>query len=258
MSMRTVLTPLLSELHAHTTWSDGSLTPRELVDLYGRSGFDVLCITDHTLRATGGVSAIQHVDASRHDAYLADIAGEADRARATYDMLVLPGLELTYDDPDPARSAHALAVGLTAFVGVDAGIEPALEHARTHGAALIAAHPYQLEDASSAQRRTGRWHADPELAALVDRFELINRHDVFPWVAERRLPAVASGDFHRREHLATWKTLLPCEKQAESVVAFLRSPRRAPLVQLAAPAPAVLAADERFGDLWHQAANADL
>jgi predicted metal-dependent phosphoesterase TrpH len=42
--------PLLCELHAHTTWSDGSLTLTQLVDLYGRSGFDVLAVTDHVVR----------------------------------------------------------------------------------------------------------------------------------------------------------------------------------------------------------------
>jgi hypothetical protein len=40
---------LLCELHAHTTWSDGQLTLPELVDLYGRSGFDVLAVTDHAV-----------------------------------------------------------------------------------------------------------------------------------------------------------------------------------------------------------------
>ena len=40
--MATKLSPLLCELHSHTTWSDGELTPRELCDLYGRAGFDVL------------------------------------------------------------------------------------------------------------------------------------------------------------------------------------------------------------------------
>ena len=46
--MATKLAPLLCELHSHTTWSDGSLTMRELCDLHGRAGFDVLAITDHT------------------------------------------------------------------------------------------------------------------------------------------------------------------------------------------------------------------
>jgi len=48
--MRRTLVPLLCELHAHTRWSDGELTVRELVDLHGRGGFDVLCITDHVVR----------------------------------------------------------------------------------------------------------------------------------------------------------------------------------------------------------------
>jgi hypothetical protein len=65
---------------------------------------------------------------------------------------------------------------------------------------------------------------------MVDRFELVNRHDVFSWVAEARLPLVATGDFHRHQHLATWKTALPCGKDEDEVVAFLRSGRPAHLV----------------------------
>ena len=42
--------PLLCELHAHTRWSDGEMTVAELVDLHGRNGFDVLCVTDHVVR----------------------------------------------------------------------------------------------------------------------------------------------------------------------------------------------------------------
>src|SRR4029077_19269916 len=49
-SMASKPSPLLCELHSHTTWSDGELTVRELCDLYGRSGFDVLAVTDHTTR----------------------------------------------------------------------------------------------------------------------------------------------------------------------------------------------------------------
>ena len=96
---------LLCELHAHTTWSDGSQTIGQLVDTYGHARFDVLCITDHAVRpddpfAHAGERGA-HVHAGNHDAYLAAIEIEAARARVQYDMLVLPGLELTYDDPDP-------------------------------------------------------------------------------------------------------------------------------------------------------------
>lgn len=219
--------PLLCELHAHTTWSDGAFSVREVCDLYGRRGFDVLAITDHTTREPG------HVDEHVHADYLAEIEREAERAARLYGLLVLPGLELTYDDPDPARAGHAVAVGLREFVGVAEGLESALAAARAHGAALVAAHPSSVADAVTAARQTAAFAARPdELVPLVDRFELFNRDTLFQWVATAGLPVVANGDFHRLEHLATWKTLLPCPKSEPAVVAYLRSARPAFLVRL--------------------------
>src|SRR5262245_61388562 len=192
--------PLLSELHAHTTWSDGALTVAELVDLYGHAGFDVL----------------------------------------VHGLLLIPGLELTYDDPDPRRAAHALAIGLREHVDVNAGLEQALGAARSHGAALIGAHPYALGELGGTPRSTADVAEEPEGAAeAVHRFEVCNRHDFFAWVARARLPVVASGDFHRPEHLATWKTLLPTEKSEEAVVDYLRSRQPAFLAPFE-PAPATV------------------
>jgi DNA polymerase III alpha subunit len=226
------LSPLLCELHAHTTWSDGALSLRELVDLYGRSGFDVLAVTDHTVRAPRDCPTVR---LDNYADYLVAVEVEAERARRLYDLLVLAGLELTYDDPDPVLAAHALAVGLRSFVGVEAGLEQALRRAREAGAALIAAHPYSFERVGSSPRGTARFAESwRELAPSVDRFELFNRHELFGWVAEARLPAVATGDFHRREHLATWKTLLPCAKHEAAVVEYLRSGRPTYLAHLPA------------------------
>ena len=70
---------------------------------------------------------------------------------------------------------------------------------------------------------------------LVDRFELFNRHTLFGWVSAAGLPGVASGDFHRVEHLSTWKTMLPCAKNERAVVEYLRSSRPAYLVRLDEP-----------------------
>jgi hypothetical protein len=146
---------------------------------------------------------------------------------------VIPGLELTYDDPDPGRAGHAVAIGLRSFVGVAGGLEPALRAARAQGAALVAAHPYPLDEAAGSPRGTGAFAASPALVPLVDRFELFNRDTLFSWVAEGGLPAVACGDFHEPAHLATWKTLLPCAQTEAGVVAYLRSSRPAFLVDLA-------------------------
>jgi len=143
--MHRKLEPLLCELHAHTTWSDGALNLPELVDLYGRNGFDVLCVTDHVNRTDDPWcppgAPLRGVYAGNHSAYLAQIGMQAKRAAREYDLLLLPGLELTVNDLDPFLAAHAVAVGCRAFVSVDDGLEIALGRARSEGAALIAASP---------------------------------------------------------------------------------------------------------------------
>ena len=225
--MQTRSSPLLCELHAHTTWSDGAFGIGELVDIYGRRGFDVLAVTDHAAREAA------EIHAANHEAYLAAVEDEAVRAWDEYRLLLLPGLELTYDDPDPLEAAHAVAIGLRSYVSVADGVETMLRAARAHGAALVAAHPYPAGEADVSPRRTARFAADhARLAPLVDRFELFNRHTLFSWVADAGLPTVATGDFHRFEHLAGWKTMLPCTKTEDAVIAYLKSRRPAYLVRL--------------------------
>src|SRR6201987_4491595 len=165
--MRRKVEPLLCEFHAHTRWSDGALALPELIDLYGTNGFDVLAVTDHVIPPRAGLPFGVH--SGNHADYFAEITAQAERARRDYDLLVLPGLELTYDDADPFASAHAVAVGIRELVALDDGIEPALGRARAAGAALIAAHPYRRGDGDIPPTRpTQRFSRDwRELAVLV-------------------------------------------------------------------------------------------
>jgi predicted metal-dependent phosphoesterase TrpH len=243
--MRTRPRPLLAELHSHTTWSDGRLSLRELVDLHGMRGFDVLCVTDHVVRTDdpwrhtwGGEPC--GVAAEQFDTYIAEIEREAERARNRYGMLVVPGAELTFNDLDPARATHAVAVGLRSFVPVDDGIDGAIETASAAGAAIIAAHPFPRQPGVTGSRLTQRFAHDEALRKLVHRFELFNRSTLFGWVAEAGLPAVACGDVHEPAHLDGWKTLLPCDPEEAAFVAYLRSPRPTYLARLD-PAPALAA-----------------
>ena len=263
--MRRSLGPLLCELHAHTRWSDGELTVAELVDLHGRSGFDVLCVTDHVVRSDDSWREeeglrFSSVEEATFPLYLAEIEREAARAWRTYGMLVLPGLELTFNDPEPVMAAHAVAIGLREFVSVDDGIADAMRSAAKAGAALVAAHPNSAQDRRSASaespvaqplerrsqrlpgRVTERFSRDAGLRGLAHRFELFNRAQLFGWIADAGLPAVACGDFHEPGHLLGWKTLLPSRHDEESVVDYLRSPRPVYLTRLDAElAPAAAA-----------------
>jgi predicted metal-dependent phosphoesterase TrpH len=228
--------PLLCELHAHSTWSDGTLELNEVVDLYGSQGFDVLVVSDHVLRSDDPWPA-EHPGGSwiredNYDAYLSAIGEEARRAREQYDLLVIPGAELTYNDPDPDLAGHAVAVGLRGFVTMDRGLPEAMAAARAEGAAIFAAHPHG-EGPHRTDRLTRRfWREWRLLGGLIDRYELFNQREVFSWVANAGLPSIACGDFHRAEHVSSWKTLLPCEKTEVGVVAYLRSSRPAYITRL--------------------------
>jgi predicted metal-dependent phosphoesterase TrpH len=215
---------LVCELHAHSTWSDGQLTLPGLVDLHGKAGVDVLCVTDHAVRLDD--PSPNAVDPWTWPSYAAAVQAEADRALSEYGLIVIQGLELSDNHKDPDLSAHALAIGLERYVSMDAGLVPALETANDQGAAVVAAHPYSASD-WTPQRPTRRiWHEREALRGLIHRYELFNRREVFSWVAAESLPPVATGDVHRREHLASWKTLLPCDRDPAAIVAHLRSSGR--------------------------------
>ena len=225
---------LLCELHAHTTWSDGYLTLSDLVDLYGEAGFDVLCVTDHVVALSDPMPV--SVDPWIWPSYLAAVRAEAVRAAAEYELLVIPGLELSENHDDPNRSAHLLALGLERHVSMEAGVIEAARAAERQRAALVAAHPYSDQDVTPFRATLRVWRELEAFRPLVHRFELFNRFEVFSWVAEKQLPVVATGDMHEPGHLSSWKTLLPCEKDARAVIEHLRSSDR---VYLAPFAPAV-------------------
>ena len=160
--MRRSIGPLLCELHAHTRWSDGELTVAELVDLHGRAGFDVLCVTDHVIRSDDPWreeegALFSTVEEETFPLYLAEVEREAARAWRTYGLLVLPGLELTFNDPEPVMAARTVALGLREFVSVDDGIAEAMTTAAGAGAVLVAAHPNADGRATARSRLTKRF-----------------------------------------------------------------------------------------------------
>jgi hypothetical protein len=138
--MRVRVSALLCELHAHTTWSDGELSLAQLVDLYGRAGFDVLCVTDHVLRSDDpwpSENGRLCVNEGNFAAYLAEIERERVRALSMFGLLLVPGLELTYNDPDSDCACHAVAIAPRRLVGMDDGPAAAMEQARDLGAAIV-------------------------------------------------------------------------------------------------------------------------
>ena len=89
------------------------------------------------------MAASARVPVRRHvGGHLAEIERERARALSVYGLLLVPGFELTYNDPDPDHAGHAVAVGLRSLVAMDDGLVAAMEKARTAGATIVAAHPH--------------------------------------------------------------------------------------------------------------------
>lgn len=186
-------------------------------------------MTDHVFRLDD--PSPNGDDAWTWPAYADAVRAEAERALSDHGLIVITGLELSDNHEDPDLSAHAVAIGLERHVTMDAGLVPALEAANDQGAAVVAAHPYSEADWTPMRPTRRLWREREALRGLIHRYELFNRREVFSWVAAEGLPPIASGDVHRREHLASWKTLLPCDRDPVAVVAHLRSRGRVLLTQ---------------------------
>lgn len=106
---------LEADFHAHTTWSDGLLSPAALVRQANRRGLDVLAVTEHN-----GVTA-----------------GKAARAysRLTNGPLVIVGEEIT------SSRVHLIGLGLERTVIPSRSPHETIEEVHAQGGLVIAAHP---------------------------------------------------------------------------------------------------------------------
>jgi predicted metal-dependent phosphoesterase TrpH len=225
---------LLCDFHVHTRWSDGRLSIREVVDLYGQTKrFDVIAITDHILMkrdlmgrvgrmATLGLRHFS-VTEDRFDEYLAEIAAEAKRARRLYDLLVVPGAEITQNHIRSHRNAHIVGLNLREFISADQSAEAILKEIRRQGGLSVACHPHHRTTRRIEISTCYLWDHRKRLVNLVDVWEAANRDDLFSVTSLKHYPYVANSDFHKAKHLYSWKTLLRCDKNWEAVARALRA-----------------------------------
>ena len=108
---------LKGALHAHTTESDGSLSPDEVVRAYREDGFDFLVLTDHDKVTT--------CDGSDGD------------------FLTLGGIELGVNTTEPNKYWHFVGVGAEDVPPVEVASPVELyEHLRSRVPFCALAHPY--------------------------------------------------------------------------------------------------------------------
>lgn len=226
---------LLADLHIHTTWSDGKLPLPRVVDLFGRSGHDVIAITDHVVNTDHVVGKVTHrfgltVTAGNFARYRDEVEREKERAWRQYGMVVLTGFELTQNTLRRNTSAHVLALGVEEFISANGSTLEMLDRAQEKSRVVVACHPHEQSDWFS--NTFYLWNRRDEVAPLIDLWELACRWDLFPPVARARLACIGTSDFHREEHLFAWKTLLPCAKDERQIFETLKNGRNLAVTRL--------------------------
>ncbi|NTU68305.1 MAG: phosphotransferase [Chlorobiaceae bacterium] len=214
---------LYGDFHIHSKWSDGRLTINEIVEMYGKTGFDVIAITDHVLDTR---SEIQHtrlgrktgcMPKERFSEYRSELWEVARNAWVNWGMLVLPGIELTNN----TSRYHILALDVKEYISPDLEVEAIIGEIRRQGAVSVACHPY-VRNHSGDSPSEFLWENHERFAPMFDAWEVANRDDLFNVVGLKKFNYIANSDFHEEKHLRSWKTLLRCEKNVESVKEAIR------------------------------------
>jgi len=211
---------LLCDFHIHTKYSDGSVELRRTVDLFGQAGFDVIAITDHVVNGDNPIGKLAHrfrlsVREDNFDEYVSNIRYEAERAWDKYGMLIIPGVEISKNYLSSDKSAHILIVGIKEFIPACWSYEKIFLEAKKQDALIIACHPHHMSDFS--RETLFLWKNRDKYAKYIDAWEIANRDDVFNVISLKKYPYIANSDFHKPRHLYSWKTLLNCEKNSDSV-----------------------------------------
>lgn len=211
---------MLADLHIHSHYSDGKLSIGEIVDLFGSRGIKIIAITDHlceekTFLGKASKALQKTLTKETFPEYLEEIDREGKRALLQYGMMVVPGVEITKNSFSFNRSAHLLAVGIKEFISADGDVIDILGRIKDQDAVTIAAHPVSTK---LIEHQTYHlWDRRRELSAWFDAWEVASGRHLFDEVIRSGLPMIANSDLHVPAQMNSWKTLLHCEQNFQSM-----------------------------------------
>jgi predicted metal-dependent phosphoesterase TrpH len=216
---------LLCDFHIHTKYSDGSVKLRRAIDLFGQAGFDAIAITDHVVNGDNSMGKFAHrfrlsVREDNYDEYITAIKNEAERAWDKYQMLVIPGVEISKNHLSSDKSAHFLLIDIKGFIPACWSYEKIFLAAKEQDALTVACHPHYMSD--MGRDTLFLWNNRDKYERYIDAWEIANRDDVFNVISLKKYPHIANSDFHRVRHLYSWKTLLNCRKDIDSIKQCIR------------------------------------
>jgi UDP-N-acetylglucosamine:LPS N-acetylglucosamine transferase len=216
----------LCDFHVHTNYSDGRLTLPEVVDFYGRRGFDCICVTDHVAdprRLIGKFTELLNftIACDQLDEYFDTIEREKARARRKYEMILMTGLEFNKEGFRKKTSGHLLGIDLKAPISPALDFVEIIAQIHSQGGLAVAAHPHVMKS-EWGKNTLFLWENQDLFAPIIDAWEIANRNNIFTPVGLKRMAYLANSDFHKPKHIYSWKTVLHCEKDPEAIKECIR------------------------------------
>ena len=183
-------------------------------------------ITDHVVNGDSPLGKLAHrfrftVNEANFEAYASHVRQEAARAWDKYGMLIIPGVEISKNYISSDKSAHFLILDIKEFIPACWSYEKIFLEAKAQKALIIACHPHHSSEMATRDTLF-LWNNREKYAKYIDAWEVANRDDVFNVISLKKYPYIANSDFHRVRHLYSWKTLLNCEKNTESIKQCIR------------------------------------
>lgn len=178
---------LKGDFHLHTIYSDGCVTPDYRVREAWQNGLDVIAITDH-------IEVIRHDDLFDMKKFNFNMSNQiAAREAVEYDLLVVPGTEITRSKP--FGHMNALFVTDADKANVEDQMD-ALNAMVEQGAYILWNHPGWPDD------KCTMYPIHEELIAkgIIKGVELFNDYESYPiaydWVKKYGLHPFANSDAH--------------------------------------------------------------
>jgi len=180
---------VIYDFHTHTSLSDGSLSPLELIRRALAKGYKAIALTDHV--ATGYLERI-----------IKETSADCALARAHWDILAIPGVELTHIPPQ--------------------AISEIARHAKQLGAWLVIVHgEIFTEPVEKGTNRAALQCSDVDILAhpgllTLEEAELAAANGVFLEISARKGSSLANGHIARLAKVAGAKLLLNSDAHDET------------------------------------------
>ena len=257
-----------ADLHTHTVFSDGGVTPKIRVQEAYQDGLDIVALTDHIeyrtneeafLRATEGYhkrlpkakNHLIHREPADKDGILADLNLPYELSKKyakRYDIMVIPGVEITRH-PDQYGHFNALFVKDANKV-YDPDPAQSFRNAKAQGALIMHNHPGWRRTTTDKSEFLVKAYGEK----LIDGIEIINGYGAAPKLINRcreeNLFVGAGTDLHGSSNYGD--NLRPCtfifakERTEEAIKDALKAGR-----SLAYSAKNVMGDKQLLADLFN-------